>query len=207
MFTALHSTSVALSNHLRAYLQSVPAPGLGFGGGGSRVVSIDSPHEMREDAKQEGLSVWLYRVERDDQRLNIPDERVAPHLVRRPPLPLRLHYLVTPVTFKGSGGGAPDIEQKVLGRVMQALHTRPILRGSDLDGTDFEGSEVQLNVRLETISLDETSRVWEALEGSFQLTVAYEVSVVNIDVLSEPILVAPVDVVLPEAAVLVGEPA
>ena len=205
MFTALFSTSVALSNYLRANLESLPAPGLGFGGGGGRVVSINSPREMREEADQEGLSIWLYRIERDDQRLNIPDERIAPNLVRRPPLPLRLHYLMTPVTFKGGHGGAPDIEQKVMGRVMQALHTRPILRGSDLNGTDFEGTETQLHIRPETLTLDETSRVWEALEGSFQLTVSYEVSVVNIAVITEPTLVAPVDVVLPDVVAIVGE--
>jgi hypothetical protein len=207
MFTALYSTSIALSAYLRAYLQSVPAPGLGFGGGGSRVVSIDSPHEMREDAKQEGLSVWLYRVQRDDQRLNMPDERVATHLLRRPPLPLRLHYLLTPVTFKGSSGGASDVEQKVMGRAMQALHTRPILRGADFTGTDFEGTEVELHVRLEALALDEMSRVWEALEGSFQLAVSYEVSVVNIDVATEPVRIVPVAIALPEVSVAVGEPA
>jgi hypothetical protein len=206
MFTALYSTSIALSNYLRASLQAVPAPGLGFGGGG-RVVSINSPREMREEADQEGLSVWLYRAVRDDQRLGIPDERVGPNQLRRPPLPLRLHYLMTPVTYKGGAGGAPDIEQKVMGRVMQALHTRPILRGVDLSGTDFEGTETQLNVRLETLSLDETSRVWEALEGSFQLAISYEVSIVNVAADLQPMKVTPVDIVMPETAIIVGEPA
>jgi len=53
--------------------------------------------------------------------------------------------------------------------------------------------------------LDELSRFWEALEGSFQLAVSYEVSVVNIDIALEPIRVAPVEIAMPEMAVIVGE--
>ena len=52
--------------------------------------------------RAEGLSLWLYRVLRDDMRLNDPPERLAPTLFRAPPLPLRLHYLITPVTLTSS---------------------------------------------------------------------------------------------------------
>ncbi len=102
------------------------------------MVVLNSPHELREELKQEGLSVWLYRVERDETRVNIPDERLPGNLVRPPPLPLRLHYLMTPVTFKGPGGAAPDVEHRMLGRVMQTLYSRPILQGADLQNTDLE---------------------------------------------------------------------
>ena len=39
---------------------------------------------------------------------------------------------------------------------------------------------MELKVRLEPLTLEEITRVWEALEGSYQLSVSYEVSVVNI---------------------------
>jgi hypothetical protein len=204
MFTALFSTSQALSTYLRLQLENVPAPGLGFGGGGTRVVSINSPHEMRVEMKQEGLSVWLYRIVRDDMRLNLTDERISRTLLSRPPLPLRLHYLITPVTFKGTGGGMPDFEQKMMGRVLQALHTKPILTGTDLADTDLEGTDAELHVHLETLALDELSRVWEALEGSFQLAVPYEITVVNIDADLQPKRVVPVEIMLPEIALIAG---
>jgi hypothetical protein len=205
MYTALFSASTALSSYLRARLQALPAPGLGFGGGGTRVVVLNTPHELREEVKQEGLSVWLYRIERDDMRLNEPPERLPGDLLRPPPLPLRLHYLLTPVTFKGTGGAAPDVEQKMLGLVMQALHTKPILQGADLQQTDLEGTDAQLHVRLEALALDELSRVWEALEGSFTLAVSYEVTLVNIDTALQPLRVSPVRIALPEVAVIVEE--
>ena len=61
---------------------------------------------------------------------------------------------------------------------------------------------MELTARLETLSLDEVSRVWEALEGSYQLSVSYEVSVVNIESLTEPERISPVFVPRPEYGVI-----
>ena len=203
MFTALYSCSQTLANYLTARLASVA--GLGFGSGGVRQVSLLSPEAMRTELKVEGLSVWLYRVDRDDMRLNQPDLRISATEVRRPPLPLRLHYLMTPVTFNGATGGSPQIEQTILGRVLQALHSRPILQGTDLDGTDLEGSEAEFHARIEALALDDVSRVWEALEGGFKLCVPYEVSLANMAPDLDPLRVAPVSLLLPETALVVGD--
>ena len=53
-------------------------------------------------------------------------------------------------------------------------------------------------MHLEALALDELSRVWEALEGSFQLAVSYEVTVVNVDADVQPERISPVEIVLPE---------
>src|SRR4029077_12214792 len=131
-------------------------------------------------------------------------ERIAADLLRRPPIPLHLHYLMVPVTFEGTGGGAPDVEQTIMGRVIQALHSRPILRGTDFANTDLEGTDTELHIHLESLVLDELSRIWDAIEGSFQLAVSYEVAVVNVDAALEPDRVAPVQIALPEMALIVG---
>jgi hypothetical protein len=89
--------------------------------------------------------------------------------------------------------------------VLQSLHTKPILRGSDLAFTDLEGSGTELHVRLETLGLDEISRVWEALEGSFQLAVSYEVAVVTVDADVQPEKISPVEILLPEFALVLGD--
>jgi hypothetical protein len=198
--SALFNTSEVLRRFLSAQLLAVPA--LGFGAG--RVVSLNSPHEMRQEQGVEGLSVWLYRIMRDDTRLNTPPRRISADELEYPPLPLRLHYLMTPVTFQGGAGGVPDAEQRIMGRVMQALHSRPVLRGLDFTGTEFQGMDGELHVHLETLPLDDLSRVWDALEGSFQLCVSYEVSIVNIaaDVVRQR--ATPVQVALPDYSVVVG---
>jgi uncharacterized protein DUF4255 len=127
---------------------------------------------------------------------------VAVSSVLAPPLPLRLHYMITPITSRANQGD-PETEQYVLGKVMQILHSRPVLRGADLRG-EFVGSDVELTVRLETLNLDEIARVWDALEGSYQLCVSYEVSVVNIDSMLEAQAFTPVEVVVPEIGLIVG---
>jgi len=56
-------------------------------------------------------------------------------------------------------------------------------------------------VRLETLGLDETSRIWEGLERSYQLSISYEVSIVVIAADLAPIAVTPVSIVQPNYAI------
>ena len=96
MYTNLRATSQTLAKFLETRFQADPMLSGIFGGGGM-IVSLKTPEEMTEKPA-EGLSVWLYRVIRDDQRLNDPPERLGPSQLRPPPLPMRLHYLMPPVT-------------------------------------------------------------------------------------------------------------
>lgn len=199
MYTALQATSETLSKFLEARFKADPLLKKFFGIG-SMVVSLNTPEEMTKKPA-EGLSVWLYRLIRDDQRLNDRPERISPSQFRQAPLPLRLHYLMTPVTNKKNGD--PGTEQVILGKVLQLFHSHSVLRGSDLQG-DFVGTETELRLRLDPMSLEEITRVWEALEGSYQLSVSYEVSLVNISAEQEPDVLTPVDVVKSEYGVIVS---
>jgi hypothetical protein len=157
-------------------------------------------------AGQQGLSVWLYRVVRDETRLNDPpvirptgggQVEIIP-----PPLPLRLHYLLTPLA-----SNAPDTEQRILGRAIQILHAEPILTGVALQ-SDLAGTDAEIHVHLEALSLDEISLVWQALEGSYQLCVSYEVTLANVESIALPATATLVESVQPEYALIVGtEPA
>ena len=200
MYTALRATSQALAEYLRQRLQADANLATFFGGNVN--VTLNTPHEMMQNQIQ-GLSLWLYRVVRDEERLNTRPVRVAPNQIRPAPLPLRLHYLSTPITNRNVPGG-PETEQVILGRVLQAFHDHPILHGSDFpSNNDFSGTTVELHVRLESMSLEEITRVWEALEGSYQLSVSYQVSVVDIDSAREPKEISPVEVAMPEYGVIV----
>jgi len=198
MYTALRATSRTLAKFIETKFQADPLLSGFFGGG--MVVSLNTPQEMNEKPA-EGLSVWLYRVIRDEQRLNDPPVRLSPTELQPPPLPLRLHYLVTPVTSERFGD--PETEQIILGKVLQVFYSHPILRGIDLQA-EFSGTEVELRIRLEPMSLEEITRVWDALEGSYQMSVSYEVSVVNITPELEPERVAPVEIAMPEYGLIVG---
>ena len=199
MYTALRATTQTLAKFLETRFLADPLLS-GFFGAGGMVVSSNTPQEMTEKPS-EGLSVWLYRVIRDEQRLNDPPERLGHDQLRLPPLPVRLHYLMTPVTNRKLGD--PETEQLILGKVLQAFNSHAVLRGADLKA-EFVGTDTELKIRLEPMGLDEISRVWEALIGSYQLSVSYEVSVVNIESELEPEKVTPVEVALPEYGLIVG---
>src|SRR6185295_12584616 len=115
MYTALRATSQTISKLLEARFQADPLLGPFFGGGGMKV-TLNTPEEMNEKPA-EGLSIWLYRIVRDEQRLNDPPVRITPFEVQPPPLPLKLHYLMTPVTSERFGD--PETEQIILGKVLQ----------------------------------------------------------------------------------------
>jgi hypothetical protein len=200
MYTALVATSQTVAAFLRQKLEADANLSSFFdpGSGGTMVVSLANPEEMVAE-QVEGLSVWLYRVVRDEDRLNDPPERESARDRRMTPLPVRLHYLVTPIV-QPNVANAPELEQIILGKVLQSLHDHADFRGTDLQG-DLSGTTVDLRARLEPMTLEEITRVWNALDESYQLSVSYEVSVVVVR--SERVeRVAPVDVAVPQSGII-----
>ena len=180
MHTALLATSQTLEGYLKRRLEQDANLRAFFdaGAGGTMVVTLGTPQEMAERNEQ-GLSMWLYRITRDEDRLNDPPQRIAPGILRQPPLPLRLHYLLTPIVDPTTANNA-EIEQRVLGKAIQSLYAHPLFRGADLAG-DFAGTDTELRARLEPMSLEEITRVWNALERPYQLSVSHEVTLVRVD--------------------------
>ncbi|MFQ5857713.1 MAG: DUF4255 domain-containing protein [Anaerolineae bacterium] len=179
-FTAIAAVSETLRSLLVEHITNSTDPQLA----GVRI-DLRSPKEMREDNETVGISLWLYRVARDGYTLNHPPERIAPNQLRPHPLPVNLFYLVTPIAQN------PEDEQILLGRVLQVFNDHAVLRGSDLRDT-LEGGTEEFRLTLETLSLEELTRVWDALKESYQLSVCYLVQVVTIDSDHEPVEAAPV---------------
>lgn len=180
MKTWIRAASVTLRELLREALDSDPDLDVFFSSaqGGTMVVTLDTPEEM-VDLAREGVSLWLYRLQRDGDTLNHPPRRVAPGELQPRPLPLRLHYLVTPIVDHSTRPLAPELEQHVLGKALQVLHDVGSLRGALLRD-DLSGETMEIFVRMEPLTLEEITRVWDALELPYQLCVSYEVSVVPI---------------------------
>jgi hypothetical protein len=180
MYTALVAASQTIRDFLTARLRADTNLRTFFDPafGGNMVVSLNTPDEM-DRLHLHGLSLWLYRVVRDENLLNAPPQKSGVLQYRHTALPVRLHYLITPLVDRAQAAGS-ELEQIVLGKVLQSLHDHACFRGPDLQG-DFQGhAEVELFLRLEPMALEEITRVWTALLRSYELCVSYEVSVTSI---------------------------
>ena len=179
-YTAIRATSRTLQKVLQDEIDiTFPPPAI------TPQVSLRTPKEMGATT---GVSLWLYRVVRDEFLTNQPPKRILPNELRRTPLPVRLHYLVTPLMNNDTA-----TEQQLLGKVLQRLYDHPILHGADLQDS-LDPATVELRVFLETLSLEEITRVWHALnsEAGYQLCVSYEVQVIEIESALSPDAVIPV---------------
>lgn len=200
MFTHIRAASLTLRHVLERSFRADPDLAQLFDPMlGKAIVSLATPDGM-ESAGEIGLSMWLYRLIRDEQTLNRPPRRIAVDQIRRQPLPVRAHYLMTPIVTGNANMPSPEAEQLIVGRVLQAFHDEPLITAPDLAGS-YQGTAVELAVRLETLGLDETSRIWEGLERSYQLSVSYEVAIVVIESGLEPVSMPPVTVVMPQYAI------
>lgn len=186
MYTALRATSLTLKETLQSHFVADAGLRLLFdsGSGGTMVVSLNTPQEMTHNSEQ-GVSLWLYRVVKDGERTNEPMERIGRTQYRRRPLPLSLQFLVTPIVTSRINSGNSETEQIILGKIIQVFHDHPILSGASLKD-DLSGTDTELHIHLESLSVDETSRIFDALERSYQLSLSYQVGLVMIESEHEP---------------------
>jgi hypothetical protein len=118
------------------------------------------------------FSLWLYRVIENGFQKNVPPVRTDdPEVLRPPPLALELYYLLTPF------GGQEETRQQLLGQVMRKLHDEPIV---PLTSGNPDDVREQLHIQLFRMSLEELTRIWEALTKPFRLSVVYQVRVVRL---------------------------
>ena len=131
------------------------------------------------------VNLFLYKVVESPVMKNM-DWRVkpgSPGTLIPPPLTLNLYYLMTAYNKNDSEtGNAPD--HAVLGDAMRVFHENPVIPDQYLtDG--LKNSRENIRIILNTLDLDELSKVWATFKKAFRLSVLYEVSVVQLDMLSD----------------------
>jgi hypothetical protein len=133
------------------------------------IVFVNPTETARDSANR--LSMWLYQLSENEYTKNAPPIRLDDAHQQLPPLTLDLYYLLTP--FAGSGEG----DLLLLGRAMQALYDRAttILRNPGADVAE------ELRIILYRRSLEELTRVWEALREPYRLSVCYQVRITRLD--------------------------
>jgi hypothetical protein len=136
-------------------------------------ISLDSPFDLQDNDSVK-LSIYLYRITEDATTKNHFPVQGNGAQQRKPPLTLDLHYLVTPLV------GTVIDQQIVLGKVMQVFYDRAILEGNDLSGS-LAASGEEIRLILKPVALEETTRVWQAMEMSYRLSLVYLARVAIVD--------------------------
>lgn len=128
------------------------------------------------------LAVMLYELTEDASTRNRPMQRTATPVqtvLRKPPMTLILRYMIVPFA------GDRLTEQRMLGRAMQVLYDNAILSGPDLRGSPAPGGLLGaadiLAVTLDPLNVEERTRVWNAIQKPYRLSLCYQVRVANID--------------------------
>jgi hypothetical protein len=174
-YTVLKEASKALRQLLLEGFQAEPSVNAIVGGEGG--ISFDHPATMNEDGPIH-LSLWLHQVVENEFLKNNPPLTVTVNGTDRrrpPPLPLNLFYLITPVV------GDREAELMLLGKTMEVLYDNPIVILRDAEHPQNPNLEDELRIILCRLTLEELTRIWEALQAPYRLSVCYQVRVTRID--------------------------
>jgi hypothetical protein len=129
-------------------------------------ISYSAPNDSDKTAQ---LSIYLYDPTELPAMRNTPQAGNEPQTL----LYLKLHYLITPLTRN------PVTDQVILGKVMQLLANKPILRESDLLDS-LAKTQSELRIILEAPSAEDQNRLWCMLQIPYKLSVSYGVYPVQI---------------------------
>ena len=152
------------------------------------VVTLLPPGDQLPEVS--GINLYLYRVSESPFTKNRdwPGDRVTPP-TNQPALALQLFYLVTPLGVRppnDSDGG--DDAHTMLGLAMRTLQEHSVLNDvhlpsfeADTELPDFLlNSYEKIKMMLLPTSIEELSKIWATINQPYRLSVAYEVSLVQI---------------------------
>lgn len=170
--TAIGMVSQSLQNLLEGEMMVKPIP----------EVTILAPDESGGDSR---INLFLYKVQENPVLKNM-DWQVkpgSPNQLVPPPLSLNLFYLMTAYNKNDPRGGNAQAHE-ILGDAMRVFYEYSIVPEIYLS-PELATSREQVKIMLNTLDLDELSKVWATFTKAFRLSVLYEVSVVQLDMLPE----------------------
>ncbi|MBL7188288.1 MAG: DUF4255 domain-containing protein [Phycisphaerae bacterium] len=156
-----------------------------------RVTAVP-PDDSRVDGAP-GVNLYLYRVTKcpfsGNNNWRGDWANITPG--GRPPLAVTLHYLLTAYATSSDATAQDDITaHQILGNAMAILHEYPILNDvhdsefdADVDAQfppDLRNSFEKIKITSAPISMEEFSKIWTGLAKAYRLSVAYNVSLVQI---------------------------
>jgi hypothetical protein len=173
-YTIPQDISLELRRRIYAALDSAPDADLGLSTPETDITLSPPSDEMSGSPR---LSLYLYHIELDGHLRNQSKLADGSTALRFPPLAIQLRYLITPLDNEESQN------HLMLGRILQHFHDQPYLsslNGIPLDNS-YGGNSSQLRINFETLSMEQLSQVWNALNTGYRLSIAYVIRIVTID--------------------------
>lgn len=139
-----------------------------------------------------GVNLFLYRVGECpfSKNMNWRGDRANPITGNLSALPLILHYLLTAYSKRTDGAQDDIFAHQLLGNAVAVLHDFPVL--NDIHDADFDADQDQqfppelrnsfekVKITMLPVAMEEFSKIWTGLNRAYRLSVAYEVSLVQI---------------------------
>lgn len=167
--TALGAVSRSLRTQLINGMEIEPEVG----------VTLLAPDEKAAIGRR--INLFLYQLAEHPHLRN-----AGPHLrpgtvdvLDGPPLSLVLSYLMTAYAANDAATGNAEAHA-VLGEAMRVFHEQPVIPAEALDDELDEAAE-KLQIIPVPLDPEKLSRVWSTFDAPYRLSVAYEVSVVQLD--------------------------
>lgn len=136
----------------------------------SAIVFTNPTETVRDSGNR--LSLWLYQISEDEFLKNQPMHRGNGNDENRfPPLALNLFYLVAPFA------PTSEADHMVLGKTLEVLYDNAIVLLVDPASEVFE----ELRIIFCRMTIEELTRVWEALREPYRLSVCYKIRVTRIE--------------------------
>jgi hypothetical protein len=145
-------------------------------------VTILAPDEQGGNRR---VNLFLYKVE-ENQFLKNQDWTLKPGNLSQlvpPPLSLNLFYLLTSYAPNDSQTGNAAAHE-ILGEAMRVFYENPVIPQNYLD-TGLKDAREQLRITNNTLDPEELSRLWSTFGQPFRLSVLYQVSTVQLDMLPQ----------------------
>jgi hypothetical protein len=150
---------------------------------------------LDRDGEDLRLNWFLYRISPSPSHRNMEPPLTGSRSSRgRPPLALRLQYLLTAFPAAATNGG--DQEQfahAALAAAMQALHANAIIPEGDGALSSLATPLIEpLRVTMDELDLEAIAKIWTASTQPLRLSVGYLVSLVAVDQIEEHVPGPPV---------------
>lgn len=199
-FTVIHDISIELQRQIANALRNTPDVDFDLGSGVGKISLISPGEKFAEDAI---ASLYLFHLEIDKFLRNqkmLPDP-VSERQFRKPPLPLQLRYLLTPL------GDDEPTNHLVIGRVLQHFHDNPVfstLSGVPV-GNSFGGASREIRVRPDMLSLEQLTQMWSAFSAPYRASIAFLVEIIAIDSGQPPVEIVRAAEVIPAIGLMRGQ--